>query len=135
MVTNPSSITDQNLSVVHRLMIFLNIIWLCSQPPKYLYSFLLMRLARLFPYPFSPGCSALDHLTDPIDLRLFIDPVVLPTSGRTVSKHTIVNNNWRGRLSWPLGSYGVAGLGEVLAGQKIAWKTCPQTSYDMYFSG
>ena len=38
-----------------------------------------------------------DHLLDPIDLRLFIDPVVLPTSGRTVSKHTIVNNKWRGR--------------------------------------
>eukprot|EP01062_Namystynia_karyoxenos_P004889 TRINITY_DN11730_c0_g1_i1.p1 TRINITY_DN11730_c0_g1~~TRINITY_DN11730_c0_g1_i1.p1 ORF type:complete len:1010 (+),score=255.47 TRINITY_DN11730_c0_g1_i1:75-3032(+) len=36
-----------------------------------------------------------EALCDPIDFKLFVDPVVLPTSGRTVSKHTIVNNKWR----------------------------------------
>eukprot|EP00906_Rhabdomonas_costata_P035345 RCo049656 len=40
-----------------------------------------------------------EHLQDPIDLRLYVDPVVLPTSGRTVSKHTIVNNKWRDPFS------------------------------------
>eukprot|EP00667_Euglena_gracilis_P009855 EG_transcript_10025 len=45
------------------------------------------------------GISIPDHLIDPIDLRVFIDPVVLPTSGRTVSKHTIINNKWRDPFS------------------------------------
>jgi hypothetical protein len=36
-----------------------------------------------------------DALIDPIDFRVFLDPVVLPTSGRTVSRHTIINNTWR----------------------------------------
>ena len=36
-----------------------------------------------------------ERLCDPIDFMLLVDPVVLPTSGRTVSKHTIVNNKWR----------------------------------------
>eukprot|EP01065_Artemidia_motanka_P014923 TRINITY_DN1879_c0_g1_i1.p1 TRINITY_DN1879_c0_g1~~TRINITY_DN1879_c0_g1_i1.p1 ORF type:complete len:881 (+),score=298.57 TRINITY_DN1879_c0_g1_i1:249-2891(+) len=51
--------------------------------------------------PASPGAPARlwhdlpDALCDPIDFKLFIDPVVLPSSGRTVSKHTIVNNKWR----------------------------------------
>ena len=46
--------------------------------------------------PESSAVQIPEHLIDPIDLRLFLDPVVLPTSGRTVSKHTIVNNKWRG---------------------------------------
>eukprot|EP01059_Diplonema_ambulator_P017555 TRINITY_DN2956_c0_g4_i1.p1 TRINITY_DN2956_c0_g4~~TRINITY_DN2956_c0_g4_i1.p1 ORF type:complete len:803 (+),score=217.31 TRINITY_DN2956_c0_g4_i1:240-2411(+) len=40
-----------------------------------------------------------ETLCDPIDFTLFVDPVVLPTSGRTVSKHTIVNNRWRDPFS------------------------------------
>eukprot|EP01063_Lacrimia_lanifica_P010173 TRINITY_DN16915_c0_g1_i1.p1 TRINITY_DN16915_c0_g1~~TRINITY_DN16915_c0_g1_i1.p1 ORF type:complete len:741 (+),score=269.86 TRINITY_DN16915_c0_g1_i1:295-2517(+) len=40
-----------------------------------------------------------DALCDPIDFMLLVDPVVLPTSGRTVSKHTIVNNKWRDPFS------------------------------------
>eukprot|EP00659_Diplonema_papillatum_P014250 gene14250-21856_t len=40
-----------------------------------------------------------ESLCDPIDFMLFVDPVVLPTSGRTVSKHTFVNNKWRDPFS------------------------------------
>eukprot|EP01060_Flectonema_neradi_P029056 TRINITY_DN3934_c0_g1_i3.p1 TRINITY_DN3934_c0_g1~~TRINITY_DN3934_c0_g1_i3.p1 ORF type:complete len:813 (+),score=151.85 TRINITY_DN3934_c0_g1_i3:157-2439(+) len=40
-----------------------------------------------------------EALCDPIDFKLFVEPVVLPTSGRTVSKHTIVNNKWRDPFS------------------------------------
>jgi|UniRef100_A0A7S4GDX8 hypothetical protein len=49
--------------------------------------------------PESSAVQIPEHLIDPIDLRLFLDPVVLPTSGRTVSKHTIVNNKWRDPFS------------------------------------
>eukprot|EP01006_Ploeotia_vitrea_P042643 TRINITY_DN66647_c4_g2_i1.p1 TRINITY_DN66647_c4_g2~~TRINITY_DN66647_c4_g2_i1.p1 ORF type:complete len:898 (+),score=98.43 TRINITY_DN66647_c4_g2_i1:89-2782(+) len=40
-----------------------------------------------------------EHLLDPIDFRIYTDPVVLPTSGRTVSRHTIINNKWRDPFS------------------------------------
>ena len=40
-----------------------------------------------------------ENLIDPIDMRIFVDPVVLPTSGRTVSRHTIINNKWRDPFS------------------------------------
>ncbi|CUG86631.1 Hypothetical protein, putative, partial [Bodo saltans] len=45
--------------------------------------------------PPPPWNDVPDALIDPIDFRVFLDPVVLPTSGRTVSRHTIINNTWR----------------------------------------
>jgi hypothetical protein len=46
-----------------------------------------------------PWVSLPDSLCDPIDYKLFYEPVVLPTSGRTVSRHTIINNRWRDPFS------------------------------------
>ena len=47
----------------------------------------------------SPFTHIPEHLFDVIDFRIFVDPVVLPTSGRTVSRHTIVNAKWRDPFS------------------------------------
>jgi hypothetical protein len=35
------------------------------------------------------------NLLDPIDMRLFVDPMVMPASGRTVSYRTVVDAQWR----------------------------------------
>lgn len=46
-----------------------------------------------------PWTQLPDALCDPIDYKLYHEPVVLPTSGRTVSRHTIINNRWRDPFS------------------------------------
>eukprot|EP00759_Apiculatamorpha_spiralis_P059049 PhF_6_TR963/c0_g1_i3/m.1830 len=46
-----------------------------------------------------PWVSLPESLCDPIDYQLYHEPVVLPTSGRTVSRHTIINNRWRDPFS------------------------------------
>eukprot|EP00760_Papus_ankaliazontas_P018685 PhM_4_TR17583/c0_g1_i1/m.31271 len=47
----------------------------------------------------NPWVNLPETLCDPIDYKLFHEPVVLPTSGRTVSRHTIINNRWRDPFS------------------------------------
>eukprot|EP01012_Entosiphon_sulcatum_P011667 TRINITY_DN1715_c0_g1_i1.p1 TRINITY_DN1715_c0_g1~~TRINITY_DN1715_c0_g1_i1.p1 ORF type:complete len:876 (+),score=136.43 TRINITY_DN1715_c0_g1_i1:50-2677(+) len=61
-------------------------------------SFPILPLPEFFSQLAEQSAGALEipeYLTDPIDLCLYVDPVVLPTSGRTVSRHTIVNNRWQ----------------------------------------
>ena len=42
-----------------------------------------------------PWSTIPESLTDAIDFKIYVEPVVLPTSGRTVSRRTIINNRWR----------------------------------------
>ena len=47
----------------------------------------------------APWLQVPETLIDAIDFRIYVQPVVLPTSGRTVSRHTIINNKWRDPFS------------------------------------
>jgi hypothetical protein len=47
----------------------------------------------------APWAAIPESLVDAIDFRIYVEPVVLPTSGRTVSRHTIINTRWRDPFS------------------------------------